>query len=454
VRWDRGFSGWWPTTFTGKLAIWRDADAWRASIHFNESASNPELASLKVDGHRVELVFRTAAKEDGTGQADLELVGWIRGERLVGEMRSGTTVPWGPFGGRRKGAATVPTATALTEGAAPKGWLLSGSDRSDYAAAVDTSVKHGGQASGSLRSTTAHAKGFGTLMQSVVKDAYRGKRLRFSAMVKADQVANWAGLWMRVDRPNQRTGAFDNMEERAIKGTKDWARYEVVLDVDADASDVAFGVLLSGAGQVWIDDAALEVVGKDVAPTTKAWPSETKNLDFETAPPTTDGAPPPWAKWGDKSSEYAIAWDPSVKHAGRGSGSLRAIAASPKGFGALTQTIAATAYRGKRVRLTGFLKTADVKSWAGMWMRVDDVDHPTSAFDNMKDRPLKGTTDWTRCEVVLDVSRDAKDIAFGSVLDGAGQVWLDDASLAVVDGSVATTGGAKPKDAENLDFEQ
>jgi AraC family transcriptional regulator len=27
------------------------------------------------------------------------------------------------------------------------------------------------------------------------------------------------------------------------------------------------------------------------------------------------------------------------------------------------------------------------------------------AFDNMQDRPIKGTTDWQRYEVVLDVRR-------------------------------------------------
>ena len=55
--------------------------------------------------------------------------------------------------------------------------------------------------------------------------------------------------------------AFDDMQDRPIRGTSDWTQYDVVLDVAPDAADVAFGLLLDGPGQVWIDDAKFEVVG-------------------------------------------------------------------------------------------------------------------------------------------------------------------------------------------------
>src|SRR5262249_30628862 len=44
-------------------------------------------------------------------------------------------------------------------------WTLSGDDVADYAIAVDTSIKHSGRASGSLRSTAPHPPGFGTISQ-------------------------------------------------------------------------------------------------------------------------------------------------------------------------------------------------------------------------------------------------------------------------------------------------
>lgn len=62
------------------------------------------------------------------------------------------------------------------------------------------------------------------------------------------------------------------MEDRPIKGTSDWNRYEIVLDVSTEAVHLAFGVLLAGKGQVWIDDIQFEAVGPDVLPTGQPLP--------------------------------------------------------------------------------------------------------------------------------------------------------------------------------------
>ena len=63
------------------------------------------------------------------------------------------------------------------------------------------------------------------------------------------------------------------------------AEYEIVLDVPEQADQISFGLLLTGKGQVWMDDLKFEVVGKDV-PTTDGGlnqriPKEPTNLDFE-----------------------------------------------------------------------------------------------------------------------------------------------------------------------------
>jgi hypothetical protein len=102
-----------------------------------------------------------------------------------------------------------------------------------------------------------------TLMQTISADDYRGRRVRFSAQVRTRDVSSWAGLWMRVDRPDgQRT--LYNSQDRPIRGTTHWQRRSVVLDVAPDATDIGFGVIDEGTGQVWIDDLKLEVVGDDV----------------------------------------------------------------------------------------------------------------------------------------------------------------------------------------------
>src|SRR5262249_47555318 len=128
----------------------------------------------------------------------------------------------------------------------PKGWFMAGSKPSDYESTMDPANAFGGQPSVYLRSKKPEAEGFGTLMQNFGADKYIRKRVRLSASVKSENVQNWAGLWMRVD--GKQLGAplgFDNMMDRPIKGTTAWRSYEVVLDVPAEASGVAFGILLS-----------------------------------------------------------------------------------------------------------------------------------------------------------------------------------------------------------------
>lgn len=182
-----------------------------------------------------------------------------------------------------KTIAFVMACSLMLQAEAPKGWFIAGSKPAEYESGVDTAASYNGHASAFLKAKTPSVDGFGTLMQDFRAGHYLGKRVRFSAFVKAGGLQDWAGLWMRVDKGSQQL-TFDNMQDRAIKGTTNWQRYDVVLDVPADATGVFFGVLLSGSGEVWVNGAKFETVGPDV-PTTGAItaqkPDEPMNLDFE-----------------------------------------------------------------------------------------------------------------------------------------------------------------------------
>ena len=67
-----------------------------------------------------------------------------------------------------------------------------------------------------------------------------------------------------------------------------------------------------------------------------------------------------------------------------------------------------------------------------MWMRVDGKNQLVYAFDNMMNRAVVGTTDWTLYDVVLDVSALAVDVAYGVLLSNEGTAWLDGVSLDIV----------------------
>jgi hypothetical protein len=105
-------------------------------------------------------------------------------------------------------------------------------------------------------------------------------------------------------------------------------------------------------------------------------------------------------------------------------------------FGTLTQCFAAAAFRGAVVRYSGFLKTADVRGWAGLWMRVDGDNGQTLRFDNMAtpvDRSIAGSTDWAQYEIVLDIPPEATTICLGFLLSGTGTVWGDDLEFGVLE---------------------
>ena len=57
------------------------------------------------------------------------------------------------------------------------------------------------------------------------------------------------------------------MGDRPIVQDMDWNHYHIVLDVPDSSAVISFGVLLSGKGQVWIDELKFEEVDKST-PTT------------------------------------------------------------------------------------------------------------------------------------------------------------------------------------------
>lgn len=174
-------------------------------------------------------------------------------------------------------ALLVPT---LASAASPAGWFLAGKDPASYVMEQDSKTAHEGKTSARFASTR-EPKGFGTMMQSFEPGEYRGKRVRLSAFVKAKQIRDWAGMWMRVDGPDMRSLGFDNMQGRPIRGTSDWKRYDIVLDVDDTAKGIAFGILMEGPGTLWLDEVKFQIVDESVPTTGGASKRKPENLDFE-----------------------------------------------------------------------------------------------------------------------------------------------------------------------------
>ncbi|MCB9232041.1 MAG: hypothetical protein H6581_10280 [Bacteroidia bacterium] len=145
------------------------------------------------------------------------------------------------------------------------------------------------------------------------------------------------------------------------------------------------------------------------------------------------GLPQGWHKSGNMADQYDMGMDYEVLQSGKGAAFIASKAEKIKGFGTLMQTCSAEKHLGKKIRLSGFMKTDHVKGWAGLWLRVDDKysEHPLR-FDNMQNRPVKGTTDWKKYEIELDVPVYSSNLNFGALLVGTGRIWFDEIKIEIL----------------------
>jgi len=153
---------------------------------------------------------------------------------------------------------------------------------------------------------------------------------------------------------------------------------------------------------------------------------------------STNALPPGWGVSGDSRS-YQIGLDSSRRHGGAASAFIKSTQPFTSGFASVTQLIGVNFYRGKRVRLSGYIKADGIRQWAGLWMHIEGAGYGLG-FDNMSRRPISGTSDWRRYEVVLDVPEDSIRLSFGALLQGEGQLWADDFELEIVGPEVSVTG--------------
>lgn len=150
-----------------------------------------------------------------------------------------------------------------------------------------------------------------------------------------------------------------------------------------------------------------------------------------------------WTTSISSQGNFEIGIDKSTRCNGHPSCCMRSKVPQPRGFAEIHQQFSAEVFRGKRLKLTAFVKVNQAKEWGGLWMRVNSPDGVVG-FDNMADRAISGSNDWKRYSIVLDVPSNATEVRMGCMLTGPGELWVTDFSLEPVAKTVPTTG--KPVD--------
>lgn len=159
-------------------------------------------------------------------------------------------------------------------------------------------------------------------------------------------------------------------------------------------------------------------------------------LGFEAEP----AGPAPGGWWGGPAGTLFA--EESVVHGGRRALRIERGAASASTFSAVTLAIPMD-FAGREIEMRGFLRTEAVAGFAGLWMREDGAT-PALAFENMHERHVSGTTEWTEYSIRLPVHPDATDLYFGVLLQGTGKAWADDLQL-LVDGKPIAQAPAREK---------
>ncbi len=170
---------------------------------------------------------------------------------------------------------------------------------------------------------------------------------------------------------------------------------------------------------------------------------------------------PDWLLTGSNPSAFSTGTSATSGQDGGPAAFLRGNV-STDGFGTLMQMFSASKYEGQRVRLSASIRTENLKQAAGLWMRMDGTLGKMLSFDNMMDRPITGTTEWKRYEVVLDAPVGTRNIAMGVLMVDSGLLYMDNVKIEVVPNTVPVTGmnqsdvnaitTTKEAEPKNLDF--
>ncbi len=150
--------------------------------------------------------------------------------------------------------------------------------------------------------------------------------------------------------------------------------------------------------------------------------SQVFNLDFEDI---LNGTPQGWNATGQ--SGYLVSSDSVNVQSGKYSIRVESTEKSTN-FQPVTLRLPNN-YDGRRITLSGYIKTENVTDgYAGLWMRID----PQIAFDNMGQRGITGTTDWTKYEITLPMNpAQTTQIVLGGLLVGKGKMWLDNLAVTI-----------------------
>ncbi|HTQ35432.1 MAG TPA: hypothetical protein VMH77_00195 [Steroidobacteraceae bacterium] len=312
---------------------------------------------------------------------------------------------------------------------------------------VDGSLQRAGQRNLSI---VCHAALSSSIHQTFEAAPLWGKRVRFSAWIKTKDidpagVGGKAGAGLYVEAaPRSDQPITDFMTDQRVAGSSDWQYRELEMVVPREGAWLVVGLWIRGKGQVWARDLKFEQISATDNATAAIPPGGVAAVPLSPLPPgwsvLGNGGPlrlPGRCEIGVDSQKQVGTMQPFSVHC---------VGDLVPSFGGAKETIDSSQYRGKRVRISAWLKTdgvegvnspqyAPIAGEAGLWLGMGSV-QGGMRMDRMQERAVKGTTDWQYRDFVADVPVDSRQMMIGYWMQGKGQLWVRDLTVEEVPASV------------------
>jgi hypothetical protein len=139
-------------------------------------------------------------------------------------------------------------------------WYYSGINHQSYQCGLDSLNKYQGKSALFIKNETNDTNSFFVIGQSLISDSFKGKIIQLSAYLKLSDVNNLSGLWIRVDDDSLILASINSWENNfQAKGSKNWDKYILNVKIPDSAAVINYGLIISGAGNVWADHFEIKI---------------------------------------------------------------------------------------------------------------------------------------------------------------------------------------------------
>src|SRR5258708_4162161 len=138
-------------------------------------------------------------------------------------------------------------------------WTLSSAKQGAYGFEATGRATDASGATITVRSVADASSTYASVSSRVSAEALHGRRVTVSGELQTRSATGGASLWLRIDQ-GRTALLLDDGTLQAVHGDADWTRRSMSLGVPAEATAVAFGVLLMGSGAVSARGLRLDVI--------------------------------------------------------------------------------------------------------------------------------------------------------------------------------------------------